>query len=211
LDSVQCCYLDDTSSFPGHKLFTLPGLAVVSGVCCNKCNYCSPCSRTLQNHWSSKHPDNHEPFATSYHEAPVQCFFRANCSFFEVRLPPETPERALFELYEDQIASKFLHQDENILAPSVNEIPPLLHLTCWNQRLSMITHDPPCLKEALTWMELPRKGTGTWKHSVKPLVLNYMTFIRRLALEQPLGARILLMQCPRSVKLFFDCYACFPD
>jgi len=174
--ALQCCYLNDASSLSWPQAFTHPGLAVVSGVCCTECDYCSPFSWTLPNHWSSKHPDNHEPFALSYHEAPVQCFFHVNHSFFNVQLPPKTPEHALFELYDDQIASKFLHQDENILAPSVNEIPPLLRLACWNQQLSMSTHDPPHLKE----------------------VLNYMTHIRRLALEQPLGTCILLTQFPRS-------------
>jgi len=188
---------------PGQKPLSIDGLVVVNGFCCNFCDYRAPASSTFEKHWLQDHPDISGCFGPSvYRSGLIQCFFRSHQRWFEVKSCPTSGMLNAYSLYCEQIASKIPPLTNNILSPSNNKISPLLQEMGWYQHLGKVTKCPALLDEAMSWMAIPTKPTQYWKDFVKPIIMNYLMLIRKQVLVSVPGVHVLLMHCPRYIRLF---------
>jgi hypothetical protein len=181
------------------------GLHIHDGYACKICTYSCPNERSMNNHIAMKHQDAQGPAKQNFQPAKLQAFVKKHPRYFTV-----TP--ILHDIRHDDLFSVYMRTEApkvdnlRLFNPpqSENEVPPLLKVLQWHTHLEPHLHDPQTAARLLEIWTLPTATRGlSWAgNRLRYTIEAYLRDIRHKALNTTMGARRLLMVCPRFVDLF---------
>ena len=167
------------------------------GYCCNKCSYCVPAKRTMENHWYRDHKGDLEMGEDRFHRGTLQTFFTpVGQHYFEVNPSLSgLPDDDMFHLYMHDEVTKY--PDFPTSNPTnVRDVPLLLQVTQWHEHLDAYTCDHHRRDALHSLVKLPGRHTPSGLGRLGHIVFEYLKMIRTQANRSSQNMLKHLIECP---------------